>query len=113
MKILSLIRDLIFSSKLRAAASELGHDVISVRTLDQLSEAITSPDIKLVVIDLGCGAFDPFSAIEQIRGSAPHLKLIAFYSHVEVELAERAGKISGLDLFTRSQFSMNVSEIIS
>jgi len=113
MIILSIVRDLIFSSKLRAAAEGAGHQVVSVRALDQISLAASNPEARIAVIDLGCTVFDPFAAIAQLQEIAPNIKLIAFYSHVEVELAAKAQAIPGLELYTRSQFTGELSQIVA
>jgi hypothetical protein len=48
-----------------------------------------------------------------LRNAQPHLRVIAFLSHVQTGLAEQA-KTAGFDeVMPRSKFSMNLPEILA
>jgi len=131
-----LIDDLFFQAKLFETAKLTGITLEIAATGEQLLKAATAHPDALVIVDLNArqGALD---AVEQLckssaepaplagvgcgLGFEPGAKsnvpgnprrVIAFLSHVQTELAERARAAGCLDVMPRSKFTQNLATIL-
>lgn len=107
-----VVDDMFFASKIRGAASTAGRETLSIKSLDQLD--LTDPP-SLVLIDLHSQRLDAVSAIEFIR-SQPRLNavpVVAFFSHVEVELKRRAEEAGADYVIPRSLFTEMLPQIVA
>lgn len=103
MAIVALVSDLVFDSKVRAAAAAAGVTAKVVRTPADVLAAL--PTAEGVILDLGAGgAGDPVALVGTIRAQCPQLPLVAFLSHVEVELAAAARAAGATEVLPRSAF---------
>ena len=65
-----------------------------------------------MIVDLNArGA--PLQAIERVRAGAPDLPLIAFLSHVQTDLAQRARTAGCTQVLPRSQFTHDLATILA
>jgi hypothetical protein len=87
-RVVALVPDLLFGSKVQAMLTAAGHEVELVPTTERARERAAEADV--VIVDLTAGDVD----VEGIVGVAPSL---AFYSHVEADVRERA-EAAGFDL---------------
>ena len=88
-KVLALVPDLLFGSNVQAALSAAGHEVELVSRL----ESGAAPDV--LVVDLTAEAEE---RIEQVRAARLEgVPVLAFYSHVETDVRDRA-ELAGFDL---------------
>lgn len=108
--ILTFIKELSFSTKIRAVASALGLSYQNVRSIDRLEQALASQPQKFVV-DLEAGE-DAFSAIQLARSLVPDVQIFAYYPHVERALGERAEKLGALVL-PRSKFMGDLERVLT
>ncbi|MBX7145502.1 MAG: hypothetical protein K1X79_13715 [Oligoflexia bacterium] len=108
--LLSFIKDLAFSSKLRAVTQELGIEHQNVRALERWETSLAQTP-RTIVIDLGLGE-EALSALQAARLLAPQVRVLAFFPHVETELGERATAL-GAEVMPRSRFMRQLAELIA
>ena len=113
-KIIAVLDDLFFSSKIREAAKSLDIDLEFVKNTNGLKEKITTAAPSLIIFDLNSRAGHPLEIIESIKSSSDlkQIPVIGFLSHVQTELKEKAA-MAGCDLVVpRSRFSKDLREIL-
>jgi CheY-like chemotaxis protein len=111
---IALIDDLFFQAKVRETAKQTGVTLEFAASGEQLLKAAAASPEALILVDLNArqGALD---AVEQLcapdgQGNPRHV--IAFLSHVQTELAERARAAGCRDVMPRSKFKQNLAEIL-
>lgn len=113
-RILAVLDDLFFSSKIREAAKTLEIELEFVKKPYGLNEKISSEKPSLIIFDLNSRFGSPIEIIKKIK-SASELKqipVIGFLSHVQIELKKEADR-AGCDLvIPRSRFSNDMREIL-
>ena len=88
-RVVAFVPDLLFGSRLVSALQAAGHEVKLTAEPDALSDA------DVLIVDLTVEATD---RIEQVRlRRAPGTHTLAFYSHVEADIRERAER-AGFEL---------------
>lgn len=102
--IAALVPDLIFATKIASTARSLGVQVANIRTLDQLTERLSSNHDALVLIDLEAPDLDPIHAIELCKQSEHQPRTIAFGSHVRTDLIGAARRAGADEVLARSGF---------
>jgi PleD family two-component response regulator len=113
-KILAVLDDLFFSSKIREAAKTLDIDLEFVKNPDGFKEKISSEKPSLIIFDLNSRAGSPLEIIKSIKSSSElkEIPVIGFLSHVQIELKKEADR-AGCDLvIPRSRFSIDLREIL-
>ncbi|MGB0035568.1 MAG: hypothetical protein WBP79_08855 [Candidatus Acidiferrales bacterium] len=111
-QVVALVDDLFFQAKLIETARQLGIELRSCTTPDALLAEVAKGAPKLVVVDLNARS-RPIEAIERMKAAASGIPLVAFLSHVQVELAERARAAGCSEVMPRSQFTRNLATILS
>jgi CheY-like chemotaxis protein len=101
-RVLVLSADLLFGSRLQADLGGAGHDIELIGDPGKLADRLDAPDAlaaSVLVVDLTDDRLDGARALEGLReqGRIDGLATIAFYSHVESEVRERALQ-AGFDL---------------
>jgi CheY-like chemotaxis protein len=114
-KIIAVMDDLFFSSKIREAAKPLGLNIEFIKNTDGLIEKLESQKPSLLIFDLNSKACNPAETIKNLK-SSPVLKdipILGYLSHVQTELKEEADK-AGCDIvIPRSKFSKDLKEILT
>ncbi len=110
--VLALVDDLFFVSKLNETARQVGVALQVVNTGDALVAAAAANAPRLVIVDLNArqGAL---AAVEKIGASGNAQPMIAFLSHVQVDLAERARAAGCRQVMPRSKFTAELAQILS
>jgi CheY-like chemotaxis protein len=111
-EVVALIDDIFFQAKLLETAKQVGVEVRTCTTPDALDAEIAKAVPKLVVVDLNAGS-GPFEALERLQANGGKIPLIAFLSHVQVDLAERARAAGCSDVMPRSKFMQNLATILA
>jgi len=111
-QVLALIDDLFFQAKLIETAKQLGIEVRVCGTPDALVAEAAKAAPKLLVVDLNARNA-PLDAIERLKSVARGIPLVAFLSHVQVDLAERARAAGCSEVMPRSQFTRDLATILS
>ena len=94
--VLAIVDDLLFSSKIRAAAKAVDQDAVFIRKRADVAAAVREHRPHAVIIDLDRDALDPIGVIHDLQADArrPSLRVIGFASHVHADrlrLAREAG----------------------
>jgi CheY-like chemotaxis protein len=122
---IALIDDLFFQAKVRETAKRTGVTIETTTTGEQLLKAAEASPDALILVDLNArqGALDAVVRLcaETSRGDRPAgpedgpdnpRRVIAFLSHVQTDLAERARAAGCQDVMPRSKFTQNLAEIL-
>ena len=113
-KIIAVLDDLIFSSKIKEAAKPLNLELEFIKNPNGLSQKIKSEKPSLLIFDLNSKCCNPLQIIKDLK-SQPELKdipILGYLSHVQTELKDAAVE-AGCDLvLPRSRFSRELREIL-
>lgn len=109
-RVIALMDDLFFQAKLAETARQVGVELKVVTTGEALAEEARNA-AGLVVIDLNARA-DAIGAIEKLRAAGNAAPVVAFLSHVQTELAERARAAGCREVMPRSKFTQNLAAIL-
>ncbi len=112
MQVLAVIDDLLFRTKVEAAATQAGA-ILHVETSSAaVWHHLTQTDCALVLIDLNLASDDPIALIQQIRQAAPHVRMIGYCSHIQADLKRRALDAGCLIVMPRSQFVQQLPALL-
>lgn len=111
-KVIALVDDLFFQARILETAKQVGVEVKTVTTGDALVAAAGQNSPSLVIVDLNArqGAIE---ALERLRAAGNQQPVVAFLSHVQVELAERARAAGCQKILPRSKFTQDLAMILS
>ena len=113
-KIIAIVDDMFFASKIRATAEALAVEISFPRTKDAAIQKTRELKPDLILIDLHNQRFDPVEFVTDLR-SETDLELIptlGFFSHVQVEL-QRNAIAAGIDqVIPRSVFARDLAQIL-
>lgn len=111
-RVVALVDDLFFQAKMAETARQVGVDLKTVQTGEALVAAAQQGPAALLIVDLNArgGAVD---ALEQLRAAGNQRPVIAFLSHVQTELAERARGAGCQQVLPRSKFAQNLAAILA
>ena len=115
---IALIDDLFFLAKVHETAKHTGVTLETAATGEQLLKAAAASPAALILVDLNArqGALDVVEHLCASNGAANEpgkpRRVIAFLSHVQTDLAERARSAGCQDVMPRSKFTQNLAEIL-
>jgi CheY-like chemotaxis protein len=106
-RVVALAPDLFFASKIAETLRAAGHEVeIRATAVDAVEAARAA---ELVIADLHSEDLDPAAFCSQLAGKV----LLGFYSHVEVEVKQKAEQ-AGFDLVVpRSRMAREMPELVA
>lgn len=96
-----------FKAKIRAVAEAVGAQISFPRTMEALLEK--APQADLVIVDLQNQKIDPLSLPSELGT----VRLLGFFSHVEVELQRRAVAAGYEQVMPRSVFARDLAALLS
>jgi DNA-binding NarL/FixJ family response regulator len=109
--IVAAVDDLLFSSKIRATARQLGIDVSFARTPGAiLEQGHAKPD--LVIFDLNSAVTDPLGTLAALKRELPDVRVVAFASHVQTDVIAAARRAGADEVMPRSMFAANLAQIL-
>jgi DNA-binding NarL/FixJ family response regulator len=109
-RVVALVDDIFFLAKIQETAKQAGVALETAGTSTALAEAAQADATSLVIVDLN--ARGSIEAIEKLHAAGNTLPVIAFFSHVQAELAERA-RVAGCEqVMPRSKFTRELAEIL-
>jgi DNA-binding NarL/FixJ family response regulator len=110
-RVIALMDDIFFQMKVAETAKHLGLEFKVATNVDALMGLLdTAP--QLVIVDLNARS-QPVEAIAKVRAAAKNVRVVAFLSHVQRELAEQARAAGCEEVMPRSSFTQNLAEILS
>jgi len=113
-KIIAAVDDMIFTSKIRATAEQLGVVLKSARSAEQLLLTATEQKPDLILVDLHNQKIDPIALARQLKSSEElkSIQILGFFSHVETEL-QKPALAAGFDkVIPRSVFARDLALIL-
>lgn len=109
MPVLVAVRDLVFRSKIQAAAERLGVELRLAPRGAPLADAARALGEGTVIADLGePGALD---AIRAAKG-ASRVRVVGFLGHLETELARAASEAGVDEVLSRGQFVQRLDDVL-
>jgi CheY-like chemotaxis protein len=112
-RLLALVADLLFTVKISDAAKRAGMQAEFVKSeKDLLDKAESKP--ALIILDLNFGGVQPLRLIGKIKENPDmkHTSLLAYVSHVDGELKQKAHELGCDMVMARSAFSQNLPLIL-
>ena len=109
--VLALVDDLIFQAKLAETARQAGVQLKIVTSGEALIAEAQAARLALVIVDLNARG-GPVEAVEKLREAGIGAPVVAFLSHVQVELAERARAAGCEQVLPRSKFRRELATIL-
>lgn len=107
MKIAVLVDDLFFTSKISATAKLVGSEILFCRSAENVPA-----DAGRICVDLNATTFDAVEEIRKLKSSHP-APIIAFLSHVQVDLKRQAEQAGAGEVIPRSVFVQRLPDILS
>ena len=111
---IALIDDLFFLAKVRETAKHAGVSLETTSTGEGLIGAAAASPGALLLVDLNAkhGALDAVERLCAANRAGNPRRVIAFLSHVQTDLAERARQAGCAEVMPRSKFTQNLAEIL-
>jgi DNA-binding NarL/FixJ family response regulator len=110
-RVVALMDDIFFQMKVAETARHLGIEFKVATNTDALL-SLLEPRPQLVIVDLNARS-QPIEAIVKLRVASKDIRVVAFLSHVQRELAEQARNAGCDEVMPRSSFTQNLAEILS
>ena len=110
--VVALVDDIFFQAKMFETAKQLGVDLRTCTTPDALAAEIAKQAPNLAIVDLNAHS-DPLQAIARVRAESAEIPLIAYLSHVQVDLVQHARDAGCHEVMPRSQFTKNLATILA
>jgi len=113
-KILAVVDDLLFTVKISDAAKRVGLDAEFLKSEQDVVERAAEQKPLLIILDLNANSVQPLKLIEKLKsnGDLKQISLIAFLSHVQGELKQKAQEAGANMVMARSAFSQNLQQIL-
>ena len=114
-EVLALVDDLFFSSKIASTARLCSVPLRLLQTPRELVQSADPEKVKLIIIDLNGRTTEPVQAIRELQGLSDRdpIPILAYYSHVQTELAEDARQAGARWVLPRSAFSARLARILT
>src|SRR5271165_5435572 len=109
-RIVGFLDDLFFQMKIAETAKQLGIEFKVASTVEALL-GLLDPPTRLVIVDLNARN-QPIATIAQLRATHKDLRVLAFLSHVQTELAAQARAAGCAEVLPRSTFTQNLPAIL-
>lgn len=113
--VIAAVDDLLFSSKIRTVARQLGVEVVFARSPDAIVTGVRERRPALLVVDLNGEKMAPIETIRAITAD-PGLagtRVIAFVSHVQTATIRAAQDAGAHEVLPRSTFAASLPDILS
>jgi DNA-binding NarL/FixJ family response regulator len=109
--VIAVVTDLIFSTKITGTAKALGAEVRVARNLGALKMHLDAQEAEgagggrgLVIVDLNASGVDPIEAVRVAKAHGSGVRVVAFLSHVQADLAAAAREAGADAVMARSAF---------
>ncbi|HKV25880.1 MAG TPA: response regulator [Candidatus Acidoferrum sp.] len=109
-RVVALLDDLMFQMKIAETAKHLGLEVKVAANGDALM-SLLDPAPGLVIVDLNARS-QPVAAIERLRAQQKDIRVVAFLSHAQHDLAAQARAAGCSEVLPRSAFTQNLAAIL-
>jgi PleD family two-component response regulator len=113
--ILAILDDLLFTSKMRATAKQIGATLAVAKSRESALAEMRANTPALVIFDLNNPRTDPLGIVAEMRGdpALAGIATVGFVSHVHTELIDAARKAGVGDVMARSMFAERLPQILA
>lgn len=111
-EVVALVDDIFFLAKMQETARHVGVALRTCTSADALLAEIETSAPRLIVVDLNARN-QPMQALERLQASSSKIPRLAFLSHVQVEVAERARAAGCANVMPRSKFTRDLAAIFT
>ena len=113
--ILAILDDLLFTSKIRGTAKQIGATLSVAKSRDGALSEMRANLPALVVLDLDNPRTDPLGIIADMKGdpALAGITTVGFVSHVHTGLIEAARKAGVSEVMARSMFAERLPQILA
>jgi CheY-like chemotaxis protein len=113
--IIAIVEDLMFTSKIKTAASQLGVQVVFARSKDAALDEMRKTAPTRVIVDLNSPRTDPLGIVAAMKRdpSLAATPTIGFVSHVRTDIIDAARQAGVDEVMPRSAFTARLAEILS
>ncbi|HKD69599.1 MAG TPA: hypothetical protein VKB84_22360 [Candidatus Binataceae bacterium] len=112
MRVLGLVKDLMFRSKIDAVCESMGVEVAYVSAPERLTQRCAEIQPSVVVIDLSEKSFAPEPTMAALRDHAPGAKVIGFASHVDLKALAGARQAGFTRVLSRQEFAAQLPALL-
>ena len=113
--ILAILDDLLFTSKIRTTAKQLGTTVTVARSAESALAEMRANRPSLVIFDLDNPRTDPLRIVAAMKADAglAAIPTVGFVSHVQVDLINAAREAGVAQVMARSAFAEQLPAILN
>ena len=114
-RILAVVDDMFFASKIRATAEAVGVEVSFLRSTEALLRKAREAKPDLILVDLHNQRLNPVELGVELKSddSLNEIPLLGFFSHVDTELQRSALGAGYNKVLPRSLFSRDLAGILT
>jgi PleD family two-component response regulator len=112
--ILAVLDDLMFTSKIKTTARQLGVEVAFVRSADAAFAEMQKATPSLVILDLNNPRTDPLGIVAAMKQdpALASIPTVGYASHVQTDVIAAARRAGVGDVMARSAFTQQLPEIL-
>ena len=113
--ILAIVDDLMFTSKIKAAANQLGVSVVFARSKEAALAEMRKQVPARVILDLNSGRTEPLNIVGAMKQD-PTLAVtptVGFVSHVRTDIISAARQAGIDEVLARSAFTERLADILT
>lgn len=113
--VIAVVDDMFFVSKIRATGKALGMIVKFPRSAEAFRATVSDEKPNLIVVDLHNEKMNAFELATEVKADdrLKDVPLLGFFSHVQVELQQRAREAGYDQILPRSLFARDLANILA
>jgi PleD family two-component response regulator len=113
--ILAVLDDLMFTSKIKTAAAQLGVAVTFARSADSALSEMRKTSPSLVILDLNNPRTNPLGLVASMKQdpALASVPTVAYASHVQTDVIDAARQAGINEVLPRSAFTQRLADILS
>ena len=113
--ILAVLDDLMFTSKIRATATQLGVGVAFARSAEAALGEMRMAPPSLVILDLNNPRTNPLAIVSSMKQdpSLASIPTVGYASHVQVDVIDAARQAGVGQVLARSAFTQQLADILA
>src|SRR5471032_2757082 len=113
--ILAVVDDLMFSSKIKTAANQLGVDLRFSRSVDGALDTMRKNQTTMVIFDLNNERIGPLAIVAAMKQdpALASIPTVGYASHVQTDVINAARQAGVGEVLARSAFVQQLGEILS
>ena len=113
--VLALVDDLMFASKIKSTAGQLGVKVTFARSMDAALAAMRANMPALVILDLNNPRIDPMGTVAAMKGdpALASIPTVGYVSHVDTDVINAARAAGVGNVLARSAFAAQLPELLA